>query len=140
MAVSGIKRMLFAWLPVVIYCILLYIQSSHPPIRSMPQFSGMDKLMHFAAYVILGGLVLRAFCMSNWRIGSRNLLGYSILITCLYGISDEFHQSFVLTRQADILDAVADTLGGTCGVILYYFFKRGAPVFNSRGEHGGQDR
>lgn len=94
--------------------------------------------MHFAAYAILGGLVFRAFCVSNGQMVSWKLLGYSILITCLYGISDEIHQSFVLTRQADIFDGVADTLGGACGVILYYFFQRSAPACNSTGDMAGR--
>jgi VanZ family protein len=49
---------------------------------------------------------------------------YSFLLTATYGISDEVHQSFVIARTADIMDALADALGGGCGIFLYYITKR----------------
>ena len=40
----------------------------------------------------------------------------SILLSSLYGISDEIHQSFVPYRTADVMDALADIIGSAFGV------------------------
>jgi VanZ family protein len=36
----------------------------------------------------------------------------------LYASSDEFHQSFVATRTASIIDVGIDTLGGTLAIAI----------------------
>jgi len=38
-----------------------------------------------------------------------------ILIAVLYGVSDEFHQSFVPARDASVMDLVSDTVGAFLG-------------------------
>jgi VanZ family protein len=43
----------------------------------------------------------------------------SILLTGLYGASDELHQYFVPFRSADVWDILFDLLGGIFGVYLY---------------------
>jgi len=43
----------------------------------------------------------------------------SILFAACYGCLDEVHQYFVPERNADWLDAAADTVGGIAGVLLY---------------------
>ncbi|NIW80004.1 MAG: VanZ family protein, partial [Calditrichae bacterium] len=45
----------------------------------------------------------------------------AIIIGIVYGISDEYHQSFVPGRFADVVDALADTLGIIIGVLLFRF-------------------
>ncbi len=79
-----------------------------------------DKLLHFGAYALLGVLFFRAYETLPIKDKPRLLIGISIATATLYGISDEIHQYFVPFRQADILDAVANTVGSTCGVYLYY--------------------
>jgi VanZ family protein len=39
------------------------------------------------------------------------VLPIAVLTTVLFGLSDEFHQSFVPNRVADVLDFAADSLG-----------------------------
>jgi len=46
----------------------------------------------------------------------------SVLLSCLYGISDEIHQHFVPYRDADVMDVLADTIGGIMGVYIYQRF------------------
>ena len=43
----------------------------------------------------------------------------SVLLSCLYGISDEIHQYFVPYRSADLMDVLADMIGGIMGVYIY---------------------
>jgi VanZ family protein len=112
------KRPIDAWLPPLAYAVLIFVQSSYPSPRMLPHFFGADKLLHFCGYGLMGLLLLRGFRLSNRQVGGREIL-WSIILTILYGISDEFHQHFVLSRTADVMDVVADALGGTCGIFLY---------------------
>ena len=43
----------------------------------------------------------------------------SVVLSSLYGVSDEIHQYFVPFREADLLDVLADTLGSIMGVYIY---------------------
>jgi len=63
------------------------------------------------AYGILAWLVAGAF--SGRGVGNHSFL-YMVLIvifSTLYGMSDEWHQSFVPGRDASAWDVLADTLG-----------------------------
>ncbi|HHB76440.1 MAG TPA: VanZ family protein, partial [Desulfobulbus sp.] len=49
------------------------------------------------------------------------MVGISVVIFCLlYGVSDEWHQSFVPGRTPDILDIAADTFGAAVMVLLWF--------------------
>lgn len=79
-----------------------------------PLFPGFDKLAHFLAYAVLSCAV----ALGWWCSGHTQrwfLLRMSILFASLYGISDEWHQSFVPGREADIVDWCADTAGSVAG-------------------------
>lgn len=43
----------------------------------------------------------------------------AVLTALLYGVSDEFHQSFVAEREFSIFDMLADAAGGTVGTVIY---------------------
>jgi VanZ family protein len=81
----------------------------------------MDKVLHFTAYALLGALFLRALNTTRIKHHLKLIIMLSILLSSLYGISDEIHQSFVPYRTADAMDALADILGSAFGV--YIFFK-----------------
>ena len=86
----------------------------------MPQF---DKVLHFLGYALLGALFLRAFHSTSINHRLKLIFLLSVLLSGLYGISDEIHQSFVPYRDADAMDALADFLGGAfgAGVCLLWF-------------------
>ena len=49
------------WFPILLYCLLIFIQSSHPTPDITPHWPFFDKVLHFTAYALLGALFLRAF-------------------------------------------------------------------------------
>ena len=70
-----------------------------------------DKPVHFAVYGLLGALVLRALARGRWfGVGGRTALA-SIVLTITYGVSDEWHQSFVPGRTPDSIDLIVDGIG-----------------------------
>src|SRR5690606_6971718 len=110
------------WLPVVLYCALIFALSSIPSQR-MPagQLWQYDKLAHGAVYGVLGLLLYRAIRAGQrrprpWLAGLLAVLGAGI-----YGATDELHQSFVPGRFASNLDLLADIVGAALFVTVRVF-------------------
>ena len=114
------KNLLFYWFPIIIYCLIIFIQSSYPPPEIVPDLPYLDKLLHFSVYAVLGALFLRAFKTTPFKNNIKLVMILSIFASSLYGISDELYQYFVPCRNADIMDVLADILGSFCGVYLYW--------------------
>ena len=115
-----LKHFLFYWLPLIVYCLAIYIQSDLPSIEHIPSFEFSDKVLHFFAYAAMGILFYRAYQTLRIKGDPRMLILVSIVSASLYGVSDEIHQYFVPFRDASIWDVVANTLGAICGVYLYH--------------------
>ncbi len=90
------------------YCALIYYLSDQT-VLPVPHFFNMqDKLIHASAYAVMAWL----FWHVVHGLMSLNLLVVTTILFCsLYGISDEWHQSFIDGRQADVYDWLADSLG-----------------------------
>ena len=71
-----------------------------------------DKVVHFCVYGLLATLVCRLG--RGWRGAA-----VALVVASLYGASDEWHQSTVPGRAAELADWVADTLGAATAVVLY---------------------
>ncbi len=120
MAISSSRHIrIFAlyWLPVLLYCLLIFIQSSYPVTQNLPSIPHMDKLAHAGAYALLGFLLCRAFQTTRIQKSAVLLVTLSALVSSLYGISDEIHQYFVPSRMADIADVAANSVGSFLGAI-----------------------
>lgn len=116
------RNFLFYWFPILVYCTLIYIQSSYPSPEEVPQLPYIDKVLHFTAYALLSVLFLRALKMLPIKDNIRLIMILSMTLSSLYGISDEIHQHYVPYRDADIMDALADIIGSIFGVYIYHFF------------------
>jgi len=112
---SSYKNFFYYWFPVIVYCALIFIQSSRPVPESIPEIPYLDKLLHAGAYALLGALFFRAYRTTALADKLYFIIILSILSAGLYGISDELHQYFVPFRSADILDALADFVGSAMG-------------------------
>ena len=119
-----LKRFALYWLPLILYCLFIYIQSDHPSPKQIPMFPYVDKVLHVTAYGIMGILFYRAYQTLRLKDNIKMLMFLSVVSASLYGISDEIHQSFVPFRQAEVADAIADMIGAICGVCLYQPFVR----------------
>jgi VanZ family protein len=70
-----------------------------------------DKHAHLGAYgllaaTLLWGLTDRAPARTTWTA-----VAIAVVAATLYGVSDEFHQSFVPGREVSALDLAADAAG-----------------------------
>ena len=117
-----LKTFLIYWLPLIGYCLLIFIQSAYPSTDLIPQPFLFDKFLHIVAYFILGILFFRSYRTILIKISHNTLILISISSSILYGISDEIHQHFVPLRQADLMDVLADALGSILGVLMYHLW------------------
>lgn len=70
-----------------------------------------DKVLHFGLYFVLGSTLA-------WgRDRSGRVVGHALLVVLgvLYGVTDEWHQSFVPGRDASFADWIADCIGVVAG-------------------------
>jgi VanZ family protein len=103
-------------MPVAIYMAGIFYASSlpNPP---MPA-NVADVRLHEAAYCGLTLLLVRAFARGSWQRVTLATLVLAWSTAVAYGVTDEWHQSFVANRHADVRDLVADAVGAFAAVII----------------------
>ncbi len=83
-----------------------------------------DKLLHALAYFIYG-ISLLMFIQANFVTMSRKKILLTVLVFGLvFGLSDEYHQSFIPGRMAGIDDWIADSIGILISLLLLNPIKR----------------
>ena len=108
------------WLPAIATAALISGLSHQ---SSLPDFPGPfevpDWVAHFLEYgffaLTLVYATTRGFEKSR-RTPARG--GAAVATACLYGITDEWHQSFVVARQASGGDWAADIVGAVVMAVL----------------------
>jgi VanZ family protein len=117
MPALSVSRRAALWVPPLVYMsIVFYFSSESQPLPAVTAHV-WDKLLHLIEYGGLAALLCRALLGEGLAWVAAVTL--AIVGASLYGISDEWHQSFVPMRDADIHDWVADTLGGMAGAVVY---------------------
>lgn len=107
-------KRLWLWGPVIAHMGLIFVASSTSDPAPLP--SGItDTLAHLGIYALLGLLLLRAFAGGLLERYTWGTAALAVLCAALYGVSDEWHQSFVPGRTADPMDLVADAGGAAAG-------------------------
>jgi VanZ family protein len=103
------------WLPPLAYMSVIFFLSSQP--QPLPDLTSRvwDKALHMIEYTGLGVLLFRALAGEGLTWLATALL--TVAIVSAYGASDEWHQSFVPMRNADVRDWIVDTLGGTVAAV-----------------------
>jgi VanZ family protein len=110
------------WGPVCAYAgVIFYLSSLSHPEEHLPIVSRVsDKVLHAVEYAVFGALcfwALQGTLNVSWR---RWAIPLAIVLASLYGVTDEFHQSFVPFRYSHVLDWVADTIGAILGVLAMH--------------------
>ena len=100
----------------LLYCLFIYWLSDQPSLPAPMWFAHQDKIFHAGAYFIMGLLAWRNFKHLTDLPIILALL--SITFCSLFGVSDEWHQSFVEGRVSDIVDWIADSSGAGLAILL----------------------
>ena len=107
------------WFPVCIYSGIIFYVSSLQGDDIPVGVGNIDKLVHVVEYIPFGFLLCRGLFKNFAHMRMSRLFFFVFLGSFIYGISDEYHQSFVAGRAAEGMDALADSLGGGLGGFLY---------------------
>lgn len=103
---------------------MIFLFSSQPGEESSKISNDLiiRKLGHFSEYMTLGFF---SFCyLSNFFIGNNKIKDFkktvilSFLFSVIYATTDEFHQTFVVGRDGNIVDVLIDSSGSLVGILL----------------------
>ena len=115
-----LTKFLKYWLPPILWALIIFTFSNFPTVETADFYLGdflIKKSAHLIEYGILAILIYRGLIGSE--IDNKKAIIYSIVIASLYGVTDEFHQSFIPGRGPAIRDVAIDTIGATIGVNLW---------------------
>ncbi len=82
------------------------------------------KSAHFTEYAILGLLLFASISEARKFEWQPRAAMWSIVISGLYSLTDEFHQMFVPGRGPSIKDCGIDTVGAAAAMLLVYLENR----------------
>ncbi|GHV61802.1 hypothetical protein AGMMS49587_06880 [Spirochaetia bacterium] len=112
------KRTLFKILlkiPAILVIAGIWFLSSQSILPKPKGILGFDKFQHLLAYFVLACTAGLWFPRQKWQRPGITFLLLAAAIGSAYGIIDEIHQSFVLGRDGNLWDWLADTLGALLG-------------------------
>ncbi|MFC1523754.1 VanZ family protein [Thermodesulfobacteriota bacterium] len=118
-AVKNHPAHLFRLIPVILTMGMIFFLSHFPGDDLPGGFYGLDKIAHMGVYGLLAATALFAV-KPSWREHAQSLTGLGVVLFCIaYGISDEYHQSFIPGRTTSGYDLLADTAGALMLVGLW---------------------
>lgn len=109
-------RVAWLWGPAVVWMAILFQLSSRSDVG--PAGRVPDWLTHGAAYLVLAGLLCRALA-GGLRPLPAAAAGLAACLATAYGVTDEYHQSFVPGRDASVADIFKDAGGAAIGAWLF---------------------
>lgn len=126
-----LAHFIFYWLPTVLFMIVIFYLSSKQRV-SISQQDYINfiffKTLHVIEYSLLYLLIFRSLNSLNIKAFTlKKKLVYAIIVSLLYAISDEIHQTFVPTREGTLRDVFIDILGIA---IMYTLIKKYFPLIN----------
>ena len=97
-----------------------------PPVVKKYQFP-IRKAAHFGIYMLLGFCMINAFDKS-FKIKAYLNIVFSVISSCLYAVTDEIHQGYIVGRGPQVRDVLIDSSGAIVGVFifvgLYFLYKK----------------
>lgn len=100
----------YRWIWPIMLAVMIFVGSGRSAVAA-PEIVNVDKIGHFGVFGLLGVLIARTQPFNRWWLG--------FVLASLYGICDEWRQSFTPGRSVEFADWIADTLGAALAVTLY---------------------
>jgi VanZ family protein len=104
------------FVPAAAWMGLIFLLSARETVPKPPGFDASltSVLGHFGVYAVLAAFTWWALGAFSITTRQRTALAFGLAL--LYGISDEWHQSFVPGRQPDAFDVLVDGIGAAAGI------------------------
>ena len=137
-------RIIISGIAVIIWMIVIFMLSAmtgeesgalssgliHALLKNIPFLAESElahlvvrKLAHMTEYAILCLLIINLEKQIGFKIRLKHIL-IGIFISCIYAMTDEYHQSFVNERSGNIIDVGIDTLGAAIAGIIVLIVSR----------------
>jgi VanZ family protein len=111
---KNLKIFFLYWLPVFIVMITIFVLSSRQRINvsdtKAVNFS-IFKTLHILEYAFLYFLLFRAYFKTLGKKNQKRAYIYAMIVSIIYAVSDEIHQSFTPTREPSVRDITFDAIG-----------------------------
>lgn len=109
------------WLPAIVWMIVIFLLSSRQSVSVSTNYwlnFLFFKTLHVIEYAILYVFYFRA--MKSTYMGKNVVIPYAIafILTILYAITDEIHQTTVPTREGKLRDVIIDGIGASIAWIF----------------------
>lgn len=95
--------------------------ASATPDYDLPNFGWLDFVVKKGGHMTGYFLLTQAFIRATGNINKKSLI-LALVLSLLYSVSDEFHQSFVPGRHPAGTDVVIDFTGGLLAIWAVYRF------------------
>jgi VanZ family protein len=108
------------WLPSLLLMALIFYLSSLPA-TDIPDLGWVDLVAKKAGHAVGFGLLSITYLYAlPTQLSLPNRLLLAWMLTFAYGLTDEWHQSFVLSRNASLVDVGIDAVGAAIALWLIY--------------------
>ncbi len=110
------------WFPPFLIMAVIFYFSSQPGDK-LPNLASWDHVFKKSGHMLGYGLL--ALSYFHWLRYNKKYYWLAWLLAVLYAVTDEFHQSFVSSRNASMFDVmVFDNFGALFGLLVYFIFRR----------------
>jgi VanZ family protein len=126
---ARIKFFYYYWLPIFLWAVIIFLFSSFPTGQATYidwQDFIIKKTAHIVEYGVFTLLIYRSLRKITKK--EKNAALYAIFISLLYGLTDEYHQSFTPGRGPKLRDVGFDTIGSILAIYLAWNILPKAPL------------
>ncbi len=130
-------RRLISWLAVLAWAALIFYLSAQPNL-TITRHGILDFILRKSAHMAAFGVLYVFLWNALSRHGARNrpAIAAGGLLTLAYAASDEYHQSFVRGRGAELSDVFIDFAGAVIAAIVIQAIQRRREARGSRNSAG----
>lgn len=118
--IVSIKWFAFRWGPALLMMAAIFVLSGTPG-DNLPSLGWWEAVITNGGHALGYALLARAFlhALTERRAISLTLMTLAVALAIAYGVSDEYHQSFVPGRTPNGFDIVMDGIGALIGGAAY---------------------
>ena len=112
------KKLLLYWGPTILWMgLIYYLSSEHAVVASTVKWQdfAVHKSAHVVIYFVLAVWMYRSLKFSTPPSSRGKLFFWTVVLTSLYAVTDEWHQSFTPTRTPALRDVMFDIVGASVG-------------------------
>jgi VanZ family protein len=113
----ALLRRVDLWAPPLALMAVIYVLSAQPDLNSGLGLTDTigRKLIHAASYALLWVLWWR---LLRERMPARRAALVALVVASAYGVTDEYHQTFVEGRHGSPIDWAIDTAGAAAAALV----------------------